>query len=179
MAREQCNTRQERFVYVKKPTHRNITKEILTSSNVKYADKIIPLRIFVKAGEEFTGRNAISKEQPASHDLMPHLARLLSLGTCSVTAARSVGVQASSSSDTGRETTIVYPNPVADKLTIKVGKLQADASVKVYNVNGVAVITGRLITASQDIPVYTLAAGVYYVQVINGVTITTQIIVKQ
>ena len=48
-----------------------------------------------------------------------------------------------------------------------------------YNVNGVAVVTVRLINASQDIPVHTLAAGVYYVQVINGVAITTQKIVKQ
>ena len=37
----------------------------------------------------------------------------------------------------------------------------------------------RMKVTSQNLPVQTLAAGVYYVQVINGIDITTQKIIKQ
>ena len=74
---------------------------------------------------------------------------------------------------------MVYPNPVADRLTIKVDRLQEGALVKVYNVNGAVVASARLTNATQSLPVQTLAAGIYYVLVINGGVIITKKIIKQ
>jgi hypothetical protein len=49
----------------------------------------------------------------------------------------------------------------------------------VYNVNGAVVASDRLTNATQSLSVQTLAAGLYYVQVMNGNVITTQKIIKQ
>ncbi|MFC0772141.1 DUF4979 domain-containing protein [Terrimonas alba] len=116
----------------------------------------------------------------ASADVQDHLNHGDYLGTCNAIASRSANTNtAVASVEPINEGTIVYPNPVADRLTIKVDRLQEGALVNVYNVNGAVVASARLTNATQSLPVQTLAAGIYYVQVINGSVITTEKIVKQ
>ncbi len=110
-------------------------------------------------------------------DVQDHLNHGDYLGTCNATASRPANTTASI--ELVKEGTIVYPNPVTDQLIIKVNKLQEGALVKVYNVNGAVVVSARLINTIQNLQVQTLAAGVYYVQVINGDVLTTTKIVKQ
>jgi hypothetical protein len=113
-------------------------------------------------------------------DVQDHLNHGDDLGNCNVTASRSVNTNtAAVPAEPVEEGTIVYPNPVANTLTIKVSRLRAGAIVKVYNANGAVVLSGRLTNTTQNLPVQTLAAAMYYVQVINGSDITTQKIIKQ
>jgi autotransporter-associated beta strand protein len=112
-------------------------------------------------------------------DVQDHLNHGDYLGTCNATASRSANTNAEASLEPVKEGTTVYPNPVADRLIIKVNRLQEGALVKVYNVNGAVVVSARLINTIQSFPVQTLAAGIYYVQVINGDVLTTTKIVKQ
>ncbi|HKZ66938.1 MAG TPA: T9SS type A sorting domain-containing protein, partial [Chitinophagaceae bacterium] len=116
----------------------------------------------------------------ASADVQDHLNHGDYLGTCNATASRSANTNtAVASVESVKEGTIVYPNPVANRLTIKVDRLQEGALVKVYNANGAVVASARLTNATQNLSVQTLAAGIYYVQVINGGVITTKKIIKQ
>ncbi|WP_276500175.1 LamG-like jellyroll fold domain-containing protein [Terrimonas pollutisoli] len=112
-------------------------------------------------------------------DVQDHLNHGDYLGTCNATPSRSANTSTAASVELVKEGTIVYPNPVTDKLIIKVSRLQEGALVKVYNVNGAVVVTTRLTNIIQSLPVQTLAAGIYYVQVINGGVLTTTKIVKQ
>ena len=112
-------------------------------------------------------------------DVQDHLNHGDYLGTCNTMALQSANTNAAASLETVKEGTNVYPNPVADRLIIKVDRLQESAMVKVYNINGAVIISARLTNTIQSIPVQTLTAGIYYVQVINGTVLTTKKIVKQ
>jgi autotransporter-associated beta strand protein len=112
-------------------------------------------------------------------DVQDHLNHGDYLGACNTTALRSANTNAAASLETVKEGANVYPNPVTDRLIIKVNRLQEGAMVKLYNINGAVIISARLASTIQSIPVQTLAAGVYYVQVINGAVLTTMKIVKQ
>lgn len=111
-------------------------------------------------------------------DVQDHLNHGDYLGTCNASATRSANTN-TAAVELVKEGTNVYPNPVTDKLIIKVNRLQEGALVKVYNVNGAVVVSARLINTIQSLPVQTLVAGIYYVQVINGNVLTTTKIVKQ
>ncbi|MCU7547965.1 pectinesterase family protein [Chitinophagaceae bacterium LB-8] len=113
----------------------------------------------------------------SSEDVQDHLAHGDRLGGCNAIAS------VVSSHNVGEESTAyqvkVYPNPVAHHININVSKLQAGASLQVYNASGAMVLSQRLTNSSYSIPAKGLKAGIYYVVVRNGERITTHKIVKQ
>jgi autotransporter-associated beta strand protein len=72
----------------------------------------------------------------------------------------------------------VYPNPVNEILTIKLGALNTGAVMQLYNASGVLVKTERLMTTTSLLSVSTLSAGVYYIRIKNGATASMHKIVK-
>jgi autotransporter-associated beta strand protein len=74
---------------------------------------------------------------------------------------------------------MVYPNPAHENISIWLGRLQQGATFVVYDANGKMVLSDRITNNTKTISVKSLAAGVYYVQIINGKSITTQKIIKE
>jgi len=72
----------------------------------------------------------------------------------------------------------VYPNPVREKITIRVGALNTGAVVQIYNAIGILVETERLTNNTTEISAKTLPAGVYYVRIKNGSITTMHKIIK-
>ncbi|WP_164972591.1 DUF4979 domain-containing protein [Lacibacter luteus] len=98
------------------------------------------------------------------------------LGSCTLVSTRTANEGAIALENNGNGT-FIYPNPVADKFTLKVNSLSTGALVKIYNTTGTVIKTIRLTNLAQDIPVQSLAPGVYFVQIING-AVTTRKLVK-
>ena len=111
-----------------------------------------------------------------SEDVQDHLNHGDHLGDCTASVTRMN--RENESMELSRENVIVYPNPATDRLTINLGKLQTGAQAEVYNSNGVLVVTQRLTNNTKTFSLNGLAAGVYYVKVKNGKSITITKIVK-
>jgi hypothetical protein len=113
----------------------------------------------------------------ASASVQSHLNHGDRLGSCeSYVSASRVVAQPAEQENTA---TIVYPNPVKDQLTIRVGRLNNGAGIKLYNSKGALIVSKNLTTTTSTISLKGLAAGMYYVQVKNGEQITIQKIVKE
>jgi hypothetical protein len=98
------------------------------------------------------------------------------LGGCTCAAAR---LATDATAINGNASLIsVYPNPVNEMLTIKLGALNTGAVVQLYNASGVLVKTERLITSTTLLSVRTLPAGVYYIRIKNGETASMHKIVR-
>jgi hypothetical protein len=75
--------------------------------------------------------------------------------------------------------TVVYPNPTADKLYIKLNrKLEYGALVKLFGPNGQLLSTSKLNTTEAILSLGNLAAGMYMIQVENGVTVDRKKVIK-
>ncbi|WP_158085257.1 LamG-like jellyroll fold domain-containing protein [Niastella vici] len=72
----------------------------------------------------------------------------------------------------------VFPNPVNEMLTIQLGALNTGAVMQLYNGSGVLVKTERLVTSTTLLSVKTLPAGIYYIRIKNGETVSMHKIVK-
>jgi hypothetical protein len=74
----------------------------------------------------------------------------------------------------------VDPNPFNNNVTVKVGKAAAGDKlfVRVYNMNGVEVITPVVINNGQQIDLSKLPAGVYIVKVMAGHEVLSKKIIK-
>ncbi len=73
----------------------------------------------------------------------------------------------------------VYPNPVWEQLNINVSKLEAGATLQVYNASGALLLSHRLTNSTYSLSAKGLRAGIYYVVVSNGEQVTTHKIIKQ
>jgi autotransporter-associated beta strand protein len=112
----------------------------------------------------------------ASNAVQEHLNHEDKLGSCTApTAAKANGI----SEEATAYQVHIYPNPVWEKLNLKVSTLKAGAMVRVYSVSGAVVLLQRLTNTTQSFSVKTLTPGIYYLQVINGDKTTTEKIVKQ
>ena len=78
-----------------------------------------------------------------------------------------------------KDAVVIYPNPVVHTLNIRVRKLEAGATVTLFNGNGSMIRTYTLNNLNQTVSLKGIAAGVYYVEVKNGDVITTKKIIKQ
>ena len=111
----------------------------------------------------------------SSEDVQDHLNHGDYLGNCAVAAPR-VNTDVA---ELPGNIVLVYPNPVSEVVNIKLGKLEAGATVQLFNANGALVLSQRLTNNTQRISLKGLAAGLYYVQVRNGVQLVNKKIMKQ
>jgi hypothetical protein len=74
---------------------------------------------------------------------------------------------------------VLYPNPVQDKLHLRLGAGAATAAVAVYNAQGVAVLSQELTRQEQVLDLRAVPAGVYLVRVQQGSQVTTKKIFKK
>lgn len=113
----------------------------------------------------------------ASGSVQEHLSHGDKLGTCSIPSSRSVNTNPVVLFNANK-TLMLYPNPVIDRFTVNVNKLEHGAWIKVYSANGAVVRNELLKNTSSSISLETLPNGVYYVQVMNG-QLSTKKIIKQ
>jgi len=71
-----------------------------------------------------------------------------------------------------------YPNPTAERLTIRVNKLEPNATVNVYTTTGASILSQRLTSTEQTLNLSAAPAGIYLVRVYNGSVLSTKRIVK-
>ena len=114
----------------------------------------------------------------ASASVQSHLNHGDKLGSCEsyMFANRTAILQVADQENTA---IIVYPNPVKDNLTIRLGRLNKGAGAQLYNSNGALIVSKKLTNTTSNISLKGLAAGVYYVQVKNEAQLTIQKIVKE
>jgi autotransporter-associated beta strand protein len=74
---------------------------------------------------------------------------------------------------------VLYPNPVQDKLHLRLGAGAATAAVAVYNTQGVVVLAKELTRQEQVLDLRAMPAGVYLVRVQQGSQVTTKKIFKR
>jgi hypothetical protein len=74
---------------------------------------------------------------------------------------------------------MIYPKPADDKATISVSGIAAGAKIVVSDMQGRIIMSDDMIEANYDLNVSNYAAGVYYIRIISGNTVSTQkLIVK-
>jgi hypothetical protein len=98
-------------------------------------------------------------------------------GMSDAATMRSIAVMNNDLPETGN--ILVYPNPVADILHIRIGKPEKDGWISIYNNSGMLVHSERLISGTQNIPVTRLVPGIYHVQIRNGKAVTVKKIIKE
>jgi len=111
----------------------------------------------------------------SSEDVQEHLNHGDYLGDCTPLAAR----VNNDVPEFQENIVLVYPNPVQDVVNIKIGKLETGATVHVFNANGTLVLRQRLTNHTQSISLKGFAAGLYYVQIRNGVQMLNKKLMKQ
>jgi hypothetical protein len=114
----------------------------------------------------------------ASESVQQHLNHGDQLGACN-TASVSLAREGSVMEEAADYSIALYPNPATEVLHIKVSKLEAGATVHLYNANGAMIMNQRLTNTTQSISLRGLAAGLYYVQVKNGKYMSTEKVIKQ
>lgn len=68
----------------------------------------------------------------------------------------------------------IYPNPADDHFTVYVNKVEPNATIQLFTINGRLINTIRLTSVAQRISVKDLHRGIYYVVVKNGRQVTTE-----
>ncbi len=114
----------------------------------------------------------------SSGDVQDHLNHGDHLGGCNANSS----VRLNNSGANGEVSTYqvtVYPNPVSENLKVYVSKIQAGATMQLYNANGSLVRSLKLINNTNTISVEGLTAGMYYLVTRNGDQTTTNKIVIQ
>ena len=113
----------------------------------------------------------------ASSAVDTHLSHGDKLGSCdSGMSSVSTGFEFGKSASHKVE---LYPNPVSDFLNIRVSELSAGATVRVFNLSGVEVLSQRLTKTPQTIPVSKLQPGIYVIHIENGIQLTREKFVKE
>lgn len=110
----------------------------------------------------------------ASAAVQDHLNHGDHLGDCTAAARQSMDA-----TDIPSNSIFIYPNPAGEVVNIRLGKLEAGATVQLFNINGMLVISLRLTNTTQTISLKGLAAGLYHVQIRNGDQLVNKKVVKQ
>jgi hypothetical protein len=100
------------------------------------------------------------------------------LGNCATASSISQSTDRTAGELTANKI-VLYPNPVKNQLNININRVEANASIQVYNASGILVVNQRLTNINQAISVKGLAAGVYYIHVKNGGQQTTHKFIKE
>ena len=114
----------------------------------------------------------------ASSAVQSHLDHGDKLGSCNTGTISSIPVSPNLEKPATFKV-MLYPNPVADILNIQVSTLEKGATVRVFNLGGVEVLSHRLTQTLQTISVSALQPGTYVVQIINGTQIASEKIIKE
>jgi hypothetical protein len=73
----------------------------------------------------------------------------------------------------------VFPNPVSSTLFVSVGRLNANATLEIIDLNGKLLHTQLLTKSVQDVSLSALPNGAYFIKIRNGSQLTIKTIVKQ
>ena len=114
----------------------------------------------------------------ASSSVQAHLDHGDKLGSCNSSISSVVAAGLELEQPTSYKV-VLYPNPASDILNIQVSKLEAGATIRVFNLAGVEVLSQRLTQTLQTISVSTLQPGVYVVQITNGTQVTREKVIKE
>ncbi|MFA6923373.1 MAG: YCF48-related protein [Bacteroidales bacterium] len=74
---------------------------------------------------------------------------------------------------------MLYPNPVADKLTLELPQTSKQSTITIYNINGAELIKQQAITNKTQIDISTLPSGIYFVKLITDKTVEVRKIIKE
>jgi hypothetical protein len=114
----------------------------------------------------------------AAAAVQTHLNHGDQLGACATpTKTLAQGSQTHAAGESAR--VVLYPNPVANQLTIGLPIGSESASVKLYSAAGKLVLAQRLSAKNSVVSLEGLPAGLYYAQVLQGTQLTTERIVKE
>jgi blue copper oxidase len=72
---------------------------------------------------------------------------------------------------------ILYPNPAKDRVSIK-ADFQSDATYSVFDLNGKLMLQGQFNQTNAEVSVSSLNDGIYFLQLLNGASITFHKLVK-
>ena len=72
--------------------------------------------------------------------------------------------------------TLIYPNPVTDKLTIEAR--EAISKVEIYNAMGALIYSQNDCTEKVEISTTDLPAGIYFVKVIGEKSLTKKVVIR-
>jgi hypothetical protein len=114
----------------------------------------------------------------ASSAVQAHLDHGDQLGSCNTGTISSIPVSLNLEKPATYKV-VLYPNPASDILNIQVSKLEAGATLRVFNLGGVEVLSQRLTQTLQTISVSKLQPGVYVVQITNGTQLTREKVIKE
>jgi hypothetical protein len=114
-----------------------------------------------------------------SGSVQEHLNHGDHLGTCNIDSSARLQNSDSSGEVSASYQVMVYPNPVSENLKVHVSKIEAGATMQLYNANGSLVRSLKLVSNTYTISVEGLAGGMYYLVVRNGDQTTTNKIVIQ
>jgi len=115
----------------------------------------------------------------ASSAVQAHLNHGDKLGLCSTESGLSVSIQDIEIDEATDSKIQTYPNPVSDQLYIKLKKLQAGAVLKIFNSNGVEMVSKPLLEETEMMSVTGWVKGLYVIRVLNGNELTTSKIIVQ
>ena len=74
----------------------------------------------------------------------------------------------------GVATMIVYPNPASERAIIAVSGLASGAKIVVSDMQGRIILSDNMTSKTYELSVANMTGGVYYIRVIDGVSIHTQ-----
>jgi hypothetical protein len=114
-----------------------------------------------------------------SADVQHHLDHGDHLGACNVNSSAPLNNSNGNGEASASYQVIVYPNPARENVNVQVSKINAGATMQLYNANGSLVRSLKVINNTTAIPVNGLASGVYYLVVKNGGQTTTNKIIIQ
>lgn len=115
----------------------------------------------------------------AQSAVQTHLEHGDKLGSCAPVASLSMAPVSMKLDETSDIAISVYPNPVSENLSMKIDKLQAGATAKLFDINGAEVISQQITSSPQVLSVIGLSKGLYIIRIKNGAeTMTSKIIVQ-
>ena len=71
-------------------------------------------------------------------------------------------------------TMTVYPNPASERATISVSGVESGAKIVVSDMQGRIILNDDMTSETYELSVANMTGGVYYIRVIDGVSIHTQ-----
>jgi hypothetical protein len=76
-------------------------------------------------------------------------------------------------------TTIVYPNPAAEQITVTMPAMNGSTVYSIYSITGELVNTGNLYSTTTSISIDNLSQGMYQLKVVNGNDCVTRSFMKK
>lgn len=87
--------------------------------------------------------------------------------------------QTTNEQDDAEEEIIVYPNPAATMLMVKVNTIKDNTFLELYNSLGMKVLSQPLRSKIETIPCENLSAGIYFLKLINADKTIVKKVIKE